>query len=53
MFLAVTDKMWRQGSESRPTFHESGVGPTVVVEICAVDVPQAVISQLWSVAQTL
>lgn len=41
------------GPEPRPTFHERGVGPAVVVEVRAVDVPQAVIPQLGRVAQTL
>lgn len=39
--------------ESHHTFHESSVGPAVVVEVRAVDVSQAVISQLGSVAETL
>lgn len=41
------------GPEPRPTFHERRVGPAVVVEVRAVDVPQAVIPQLGRVAQTL
>lgn len=40
-------------NSSSSTFHESGVGPAVVVEVCAVDVHQAVVPQLLSVAQTL
>lgn len=39
--------------ESPPTFHESGVRVAVVVEVGAMDVRQAVISQLGSVAETL
>lgn len=39
--------------ESQHTFHESSVGPAVVVEVRAVDVSQAVISQLGRVAETL
>lgn len=38
---------------SGSTFHESGAGPAVVVEVCAVDVHQTVVPQLLSVAQTL
>lgn len=40
-------------SESGPTFHEQRVSPAVVVEVAAMDVFQAVISQLGGVAQTL
>lgn len=40
-------------SKVPPTFHECGVGPAVVVEVRAMDVPQAVLSQLRGVAQTL
>lgn len=39
--------------EARPTFHESCLGLAVVVEVHAVDVPQAVVPQLRSVTQTL
>lgn len=35
------------------TLHESGLGPAVVVEVGAVRVPQTVVPQVRSVAQTL
>lgn len=41
------------GLTARPTFHESSVSPAVVVEVSAMDVSQAVVSQLGGVTQTL
>lgn len=35
------------------TFHEGCISPAVVVQVCAMDICQAVISQLRSIAQTL
>lgn len=39
--------------ESWSTFHQSSIRPAVVVEVYAMDVSQAVVSQLWGVTQTL